>query len=139
MKIEKQLIDPNIYPDENVLSDLLGEGYSAFCELEDLYRRNEIEYGWRYYKDGKMWLCKAVKKKKTIAWMSGNIGFIRATIYIPEKYIEDIYNLKMSEATIEMIRNTKNTGKSKGCTFEIRTNKILKDYNEVMQYKMLIK
>jgi len=139
MTYEKQLTDPNVYPDENILKEIFGKGFEAFLALIELYDKNGITHEWRYYRDGNLWLCKAVKKKKTVAWMSAAKGYIRATIYFPEKYIDAIYECDISEGTKEMINNTKNTGKSKGCTFEIKNKKILKDFNELMQYKLSLK
>jgi hypothetical protein len=139
MEYEKQLTDPSIFPDESVLFKLLGKGYPAFCELLELFKKNNMEHEWKYYNDCKMWLCKATNRKKTIVWMSAKNHFILATVYIPEKYISGIYELNMSEDIKQMIKKTRNTGKSKGCTFEIRTKKILNDFSIVMQYKLGIK
>jgi hypothetical protein len=86
-----------------------------------------------------MWLCKVTKKTKTVVWMSAVEGFIRATLYFPAKHIDGIYELQLSDSMKEHIRNTKNIGKSKGCTFEVKTKKILKELDIVMQYKLLIK
>jgi len=134
----KELTDRNIYPDENVLQAILGKGYAPFTELLELYDKNEISYEWRYYNDGKMWLCKVTKKKKTIVWMSAVKGFARATIYFSEKYIDGIYDQELSEATKEKIKGTKNTGKSKGCTFEIKSKKVLVEFNRIMQCELSV-
>ncbi len=139
MEYQKQLTDPNIFPDENVLEAVLGNGYFIYRDLLDLFANNDISIEWRYYNDGKMWLCKASKKKKTIVWMSAVKGFIRATIYFPEKYIDGIYSQKISEETKEMIRKAKNIGKSKGCTFEMSNKHVLQEFNEIMQYKLSLK
>jgi len=57
--------------------------------------------------------------------MSAWKGYMQATIYIPEKYIKEIYKLDISEDTKEKIRKTKNVGKSKPCIFEIKNLKII--------------
>ena len=134
-----ELKDPDIYPDDNILQDVLGKGYEAYHELLELYNENSISYEWKYYRDGKVWLCKATKKQKTIVWMSAIKGFLRATIYFPEKYTDGIYQLDISDDLKEKIKSTKNTGKSKGCTFEIKDSKVLKEFNIIMQYKLSIK
>lgn len=139
MEYEKQLIDPNVFPDESLLEAVLGEGYTVYRDLLDLFSKNEITFEWKYYYDGRLWLCKASKKKKTIVWMSAMKGCIRATIYFPEKYIDGIYHQELSEATKDMIKNTKNTGRSKGCTFEMRSKKVLQEFNVIMQYKLSLK
>ena len=86
--------------------------------------------------DGKAWLCKVQKKKRTIVWMSAWKGFMKAAIYIPERIIEDVYSLPIREETKERIQATKNVGKSKPCLFEIRNQKILQDLDTVMQFKI---
>lgn len=134
-----ELCDETAFPDEKVLSDLFGNGYPAYCELLKLYDANQMEYTWRYYHDGKAWLCKVQKKKRTIVWMSAWRGFIKATIYVPEKYIDAIYKLEISEARKQKIRDTKNTGTSKPCIFEIHSTDVLEEFNKVMQFKIASK
>ena len=131
-----ELRDESVFPDENVLKIILGNSFEAYSELLKLFDDNELIREWRYYKDGKAWLCKAQKKKKTIVWMSAWKGFMQATIYIPARLIEKVYELPISQDTISKIQNTKNVGKSKPCIFEVRTTEILKDFSVVMQYKI---
>lgn len=134
-----ELRNPEIFPSEDILETLLGKSFPAYLELLNLFGINELVYEWRYYFDGKAWLCKVQKKNKTIVWMSAWEGYIQATIYFPEKYLDNIYGLKINESTKEKIRQTKNVGKSKPCIFEIKNKKILKDFNEVMQFKIKCK
>jgi len=133
-----ELRDESIYPDKQVLKSVLGDSYTAYLDLLKIFDNNEMQYEWRYYHDGKTWLCKVQKKKKTVVWMSAWKGFMQATIYIPEKYIDAIYTLNICEERKEKIRQTKNTGKSKPCIFEIRNMDILEEFNEIMQFKLII-
>ena len=64
---------------------------------------------------------------------------MKATIYFPEKYIDELKCLKISDETIKSINDTKNVGKSKPCMFEIRNKSVLKEFNEVMLYKISTK
>jgi hypothetical protein len=138
-KDKKELTDKSVYPDESILRGVLGRSYQAFCALLELFDRNEMLHEWRYYDDGKAWLCKVQKKKRTIVWMSAWEGFIKAGIYIPERLMDKVYELPISEETKERIRMTKNVGKSKPCIFDIRNQKILKDMDMVMQFKIQTK
>ena len=51
-----ELGDENIYPDDQVLEKILGTSFEAYLKLLELFDDNELEYIWRYYKDGKAWL-----------------------------------------------------------------------------------
>ena len=43
--------------------------------------------------------AKWLKRKKTIIWMSAWKGYTQATIYFPDKYIDEILNLNVSDDT----------------------------------------
>lgn len=131
-----ELSDEQVYPSPQVLEHILGDSYPAYGELLALYDKHGLDYAWRYYKDGKAWLCKVQKKHTTVVWMSAWQGYMQATIYVPNQDIEDIYALNLHDATKAKIRNTKNVGQSKPCIFEIRARGILDDLEIVMQYKM---
>ncbi len=134
-----ELSDKSVYPDETVLKAVLGKSYQSYCALLALFDLNEMLYGSGYYMDGKAWLCKVQKKKKTIVWMSAWKGVIKAAIYIPEKHLDRVYEIPVSDETKERIRTTRNVGKSKHCIFEIRNQKVLKDMEKVMQFKIQTK
>ena len=131
--------DETIYPDEERLKSVLGDSYPAFCDLIKLFDDNKLTHKWRYYHDGKAWLCKVQKKNKTIVWMSAWKGFMQATIYVPKKYAERIYALDISEARKEEIRQTRKVGKSTPCIFKVHSSEVLADLDQVMQFKMALK
>ena len=94
---------------------------------------------WRYYHDGKAWLCKVQKKKKTIVWMSAWKGYMQAVIYMPEKYLDQVYALDISETLKEKFKQSRSMGKSRACIFEIRGREVLEDFEKVMQVKIMLK
>jgi hypothetical protein len=134
-----ELGDETIYPDEEELKGVLGDSYPAYCDLIKLFDDNKMTHEWRYYHDGKAWLCKVQKKKKTIVWMSAWKGFMQATIYVPEKFAEGIYRLNLSEARKVEIRQTRKVGKSTPCIFKVRNREVVEDFIQVMQFKLALK
>jgi hypothetical protein len=133
---KRALSDKSVYPDDGILKAVLGRSYLAYCAMLELFDRHDMQHEWRYYMDGKSWLLKVQKKKQTIIWASAWEGFMRAAIYIPERLTESLYDLPIGEDTRERIRTTKNLGKSKPCIFEIRSQKVLKDMEKIMQFKI---
>jgi hypothetical protein len=131
-----QLGDESIFPNESILTGVLGRSYRAYCVLLGLFDQNEMTPEWRYYRDGKAWLCKVQKMKRTIVWMSAWKGFMKATIYVPLRHMDGVFALPISEDTKAHFRATKNVGQSKPCIFEVRNQKVLKDLNTVMQFKI---
>ncbi len=131
-----ELKDEGIYPDEIVLRRILGQSFNAYQKLLELFQKHGMNYEWRYYHDGKAWLCKVQKKKKTIVWMSAWKGFMQATVYFPLKSFEQVLVLEITEGLKEKFSNTKNVGKSKPCIFEVQSNEILMDFEKVMELKI---
>jgi len=134
-----ELKNPDIYPSDDVLMLILDNSFLAYKELLNLFVKHGLKIEWRYYNDGKTWLCKVQHKKKTIVWMSAFKGFMQATIYFPEKFINEIINLNISNQTILNIKSRKNIGKSIPCIFEVKNSPIIKDLEEVMKYKIQCK
>ena len=134
-----ELANPDIFPSDEVLKIVLGKSFGAYGALLDLFARNGMTHEWRYYRDGKAWLCKVQHKKRTIVWMSAWKGYVKATMYFPEKYIDDVYGLDLGADTIGRFRATKNVGKSKPCTFDIRDKGVLDDFSKVMLFKLIAK
>ncbi len=133
---KKELGNENIYPNEEVLRSILGDSFEAYTKLLEMYNSLGMVYEWRYYNDGKAWLCKVQKKKRTIVWMSAWKGYMQATSYFPLRLIDKVYELDLREETKERIRNTKNVGKSKPCIFEIRDESVIKEFKRVVELKI---
>lgn len=131
-----ELNDEEQYPDAAVLKTVLEESFPVYEKLLTLFNDYDMHSEWRYYHDGKAWLCKVQKKKRTIVWMSAWKGFMQATIYLPARYLERVYEMDISEGSKERIRSTRNVGKSKPCIFEIRTEAIINDLEKVMRFKI---
>ena len=134
-----ELTDDKVFPDDTVLEKVLGDSFKAYKSLLSLFDKNSMQFEWRYYRDGKAWLCKVQKKTKTIVWMSAWKGYMKATIYIPEKHVGSLLDLPLSLETKNSVRAANNVGKSKPCMFEVRDETVLKDLESIMQYKAQIK
>jgi hypothetical protein len=144
MKPEKQtmlLREPEIKPIENVLKNILGK--ELFDVYEELIRiittEFDIQYEWRFYKDGKSWLFKAVSKKKTIFWLSVWDGFIKTSFYFIGKNRFGIFDLPISDEIKETFDKVEVIGKLIPLILNIEQKKQLKDFCEIVRYKKSLK
>lgn len=131
-----ELKDPTLFPDSLVLKSIAGASYKVYEAYLDLLKSMSMEYEWKYYKDGKAWLCKIKKKKNTIVWMSAWKGYMQATIYIPDAYVIELKGLGLKEDVIGKILNAKKVGKSVPCMFELRTMDVIREIEKVMLLKI---
>lgn len=122
-----QLTDENLFPDEAVLRGVLGAGYGVYLELLGGFEPRGLSLEWRFYRDGKAWLGKVQHKKRTIVWMSVWEGFVKATVYVPEKDASGLSGPVLA---------AKRVGKSLSCTFDLTGPTALRELEVVMDYKM---
>ncbi|MBU0926530.1 MAG: DUF3788 domain-containing protein [Spirochaetes bacterium] len=134
-----ELADPSVYPDEAVLRGVLGAGYGAYGKFMDALGERGYTHEWRYYTDGKAWLCKAQRKAKTLAWMSAWRGYVKATVYLPERYLEGLAGLALSDDARRSIDIAKDVGKSRPCTVDLLGDPDVADILALMDYKASLK
>lgn len=134
-----KLTDESVYPDQKVIRDALGNSYPGYEALLELFAAHGLSHEWRYYRDGKAWLCKVTLKKKTIVWVSMWDDHVKATIYVPEKYAERLEALALSAETKARLEGAGNAGKSRACTFVIRSGEDITDFSLVMTLKTELK
>ena len=134
-----ELRDESVYPDDSVLGNALGDSYKSYTALLKVFSDNDLKPEWRYYKDGKAWLCKVEQKKKTVVWISVHSGFLVAALYFPVRLMEQVYELDISDSLKQKIKLTKSVGKLHPCVFEIRDESLLEDLKRVMMFKMTAK
>lgn len=135
------LREANIEPTKKVLENVLGKKLlDVYIELLNL-TTNElgIEYEWRYYKDGKAWLFKAVYKKKTIFWLSVWDGFIKTSFFFTEKTRQGIFDLTISDEIKKGFSKAKPTGKLIALILDIDNIEQLNNFREIASYKKSLK
>ncbi|MCG8697731.1 MAG: DUF3788 domain-containing protein, partial [Bacteroidales bacterium] len=117
--MEKPILkDKDEYPSNDVLSRYLGtskEAWDAFFDfLTETYPAFSGE--WRYYTDGKSWLYKVTKKKKTVCWVSVFDAKFKTTFYFPDRAEPLIVQSRLKKEYKEQFIQGKRYGKIRGIT-----------------------
>lgn len=135
------LSDKNEYPDDKVLNRYLGEGKNTWDILMDFISENYPLFTgeWRYYNDGKNWLYKVTKKKKTVCWVSVYHRKFKTTFYFPDRAEEFIVNSKLKKDTINRFVRGKHYGRIRGVSIEIQKPADLKETEILIQIKEQVK
>jgi len=137
--MEIQLLkDPDIFPTTDVLEKVLGGKYPVFMEFMNTAESEELKLKpeWRYYKDGKAWLCKITFRKKTVVWCSVWSDCFKLGFYFTEKSGEGIPGLTIDDSIKEFYLNHKPIGKLKPIAVEVRMKSQLSDIYALMKYKI---
>lgn len=135
------LREEEIKPTDNVLENALGkELFSIYQEIiEILTNEFSLEPQWRFYKDGKAWLCKVVYKKKTILWLSIWENYIKTGFYFTDKTGIGVLELDIDNKIKEVFEVAKPIGKLIPLIIDIDQQKQIKDLTEVVRYKKGLK
>src|SRR5512145_2242515 len=132
------LDDPKIFPDDMVLARVLGRAKRAWdsfqSELREQVDGTIVE--WRYYKDGKAWLGKAVHGKKTLAWISVARSSFRVTFYFTAKNERALLELALSPDALERYHSRESVGKLKPMVFEVSSQRSVSEILMVAKAKL---
>ena len=131
------LSSPNQEPDLNMIGNILQSAYNAYTAFLLCIEKNHGQYTseWKYYKDGKSWLCKIQAKKKTICWLSIWDNYFRLSFYFTERSIEDISNLDIDKSLKEQFAISETVGRLRPLIIDIQKETQLPDIYVLMEYK----
>ncbi len=132
------LNDKAEHPDDEVLSRHLGQAKHAWDSFAELIRESYPLFSceWRYYNDGKSWLYKITKKKKTVCWVAVFPGLFKTTFYFPDRAEELITASDLKKEYVDQFVHGKRYGKIRGVAVavkkpaDLRATKTLIDIKE---------
>lgn len=134
------LRDPGILPSAEVLEKNLGKDiFVVFEELMMEISKKELSADWRYYRDGKSWLCKVINKKKTVFWLSIWDGFFKTSFFFTAKNCLAVGDLDIDNRIKEEFAQTKAIGKLLPLILDIRKKEQLSDLLKIIEYKKSLK
>ena len=135
------LKDEAVYPDDKVLTQHLGRAKSAYDGLMEMIAKKHPDYTveWRYYQDGKAWLCKIVKKKKTICWLSVWDGFFKTGCYFSVKHDIALKRHCKTKSLKKIYMANKMVGKSRAMEIDVKFKKQLPDIETLFLFKESVK
>ena len=129
------------FPDDEVLSRYLGKTKPLWDSFMEFLKETYPSFSgqWRYYNDGKSWLYKLTKKKKTISWISVWNNMFKTTFYFPDKAEDLIVKSKLKKEYKDKFVNGKKYGKIRGITVEIKKPADLVSTKKLIEIKEQLK
>ena len=138
---QRLLSDKNIFPSEEIIFSHIRKSKELWLALFEYIHTNhpDISEEWRYYNDGKSWLMKVTRKKKTVFWLSIVKDSFRTTFYFTDKAKPLIAKSSISDALKEQFVKGKKYGAIRGITIQYKHKKDMKDAQELIAIKLSIK
>ena len=138
---EKVLTDKSQFPTEEVIFSHIGKSKIYWESIFQHIHANHPDFSeeWRYYNDGKSWLLKVTRKKKTIFWLSIYSGLFKITYYFGDKAEPAIIESVITDKLKDNFINGKRYGKIRGITITIKNKKDIDDVKSLIKIKLSIK
>jgi len=134
------LRNPETEPGDRLFRVILSEQLcQTYEELLKIVSQMGLSHEWRYYNDGKAWLCKITHKKKTVAWLSLWENTFKTGFYFTEKTGAGIISLDIDNKIKSSFSQNKPIGKLLPLTLEIDHKNKLEDFRKIAVYKMSLK
>lgn len=134
------LTDPNVQPTEELIYSIIGKNSIYWQQIIHYLYDNysDITEQWRFYNDGKSWLYRALRKKKTIYWIGILNDTFRISFYLSDKAELMIEESSLSDKIKEEFADTK-LKKFRAVTVEMHTAEDLENVLKLIEIKLKLK
>jgi hypothetical protein len=133
------LNDPDEFPDERILARQLGPALGAWNAFTEMLKNDHPQAvaEWRYYQDGKSWLCKVTHKQKTLLWVAAWDKYFSVAAYLNAK-AEDLVRASSLARDLKD-PFLKSSGKFRSIRVEVRQPADLRAVEELLAIKLKLK
>lgn len=135
------LTDPNVHPNDELVFSIIGENSIYWQQIIDYLYENhfDITEEWRFYNDGKSWLYRTLRKKKTIYWIGVLKDTFRVSFWLSEKALPMIEGSDLPERIKEEYRNAKPFNHSRCVTVIMGSDEEFENVLKLIELKLKIK
>ncbi len=131
------LTDPDVRPDERVIAGHLKRAtglWEAFSQRVGA-ERPALSLQWQFYRDGKRWLGKVVRKKKVLCWIAILPGLFRVTFYFGSRNDAAVRAAKIDPRLKHAYLDRKGKETFRPLSVEVRTKAALRDVGELLKLR----
>ena len=135
------LIDKSVKPDEDIVFSIIGDRSILWQKIMNyLYdNHNDISEEWKFYNDGKCWLLRTSKKKKTLFWMGVLKDTFRISFWFGDKAESIIEQSALTERVKNDFKNAKRYKIGRGISITMSDSKDIDNVIKLIEIKLKIK
>lgn len=135
------LTDRMVYPSDEIIFSLIGDKKTFWHALMKHMSDNFKDSSgiWTFYNDGKRWLFKMTRKKKTIFWAAILTGTFRITFYLGNKADAIIDESDLPGEIKEGFKTAKRYGQIRPISILVNNNSDLDNVKSLIDIKSKLK
>jgi len=134
----KVFTDESVKPNEELIFSIIGDKELIWKQtMSYLYDNNkDISEAWKYYKDGKSWLFRTMKKKKTIFWIRVLDDTFRIAFWFAERLEPNIVQSDLPDKLKTEYQNAKSFNKSRCIYIDIQDSSDFQNVKKLIDLKV---
>lgn len=135
------LTNKEIFPTDEVLFSIIGNKMDLWQILMNSVKDKypDSSGGWNYYNDGKRWLFKTTRKKKTMFWTTVFEDTFRVTFYFGDKGEPLIFGSDLPDIIKEDFKTTRRYGLLRAITIVVNGQSDIDNVLKLISIKLKIK
>jgi len=116
------LTDRSVVPNDDLIFSIIGNNRVHWIRLMEEIRSRypDALEQWNYYNDGKSWLFRIIRKKKTLFWIGVFLDTFRITFYFSDKAEALIERSDLPESIKDEFKNGKRFGKIRAVSIRVK-------------------
>ena len=132
------LANKSVEPTEDMIFSIIGEKKLVWKQTMSYLYDNytDISEIWKYYNDGKSWLFRTLKKKKTIFWINILDDTFRIAFYFADRLEPIILNSELSESLKTEYKGAKRFNKSRCIYIDIQDTGDFQEIKKLIDLKL---
>jgi hypothetical protein len=137
----RELSDKSIVPDDAVVFAIIGENRFRWLRLMQVMheRYPDAQEIWKYYHDGKRWLFRMLRKKKTLFWIGLLKDTFRITFYLGDKAESLIEKSDLPEVLKSEFNNGRHFGKFRALSITVSCDEDIDHAIRICEIGVMIK
>lgn len=136
-----KLNDPNIKPSDETVFSIIGDKkllwQQTLAYLNDNHKN--ISEVWKYYNDGKSWLFRTLKKKKTIFWIRVLDDTFKIAFYFANRLEPHILESDLANKYKSKYKKAKHFNKSRCIDIDMQDSNDLESVKVLIDLKLTLK
>lgn len=135
------LTDKSVKPDNDLVFSIIGDKSVLWQKIMSYLHEyhKDISEEWKFYNDGKCWLFRTLKKKKTLFWIGVIQGTFRVSLWFGDKAESFIENSDLPESIKNDFRNAKRYKIGRAVTVIMKNSDDVDNVIKLAEMKMKIK
>ncbi len=134
----KVLADESVLPCDELIFSIIGDKELLWRQVMSyLYdSNNDITEVWKFYKDGKSWLLRTLKKKKTVFWIRIMEDTFRVAFWFADRLEPIILESDLADKLKTEYNNAKRFNKSRCIYIDMQDSEDFQNAKKLIDLKV---